>query len=197
MTLFMGEMWLYAPQGLLCSCQQFPHCWWSCRFGGTWGDVLGVLGLSHLSGDERAAEEASLGCCLLCAAASIHPGTRCALFGGKKGKSMVSPACKVCVCVCVAVGTAQLVFHHALLLILLPGSGGAPPLARQAGGGPAPKPFPAAAPTHASPCGPCSPACCWASLSLHGMPMLSLLGTPATWPVYGLSLPLPLQAPAS
>lgn len=94
MTLFMGEIWLCAPQGLLCSCQQFPRCWWSCRFGGIRGDVLGP---SHLSGDERAAE-ASLGCCLPCPAASIRPGTWCALFWGEEGEVHGQP-CLQSVCV--------------------------------------------------------------------------------------------------
>lgn len=40
---------------------------------------------------------------------------------------------------------------------------------------PAPKTSLAAAtPVHTSPCGPGGPACCWASLSLHGSPMLGL-----------------------
>lgn len=55
------------------------------------------------------------------------------VFGERKGKSVVSSACKGHG-VCVAVITAQLRFHFAPLLISLSGGGGAPPLAREAGG---------------------------------------------------------------
>lgn len=55
---------------------------------------------------------------------------------------------------------------------------------------PAPKTSLAAvAPVRTSPCGPCGPACCWTSLSLHGSPVLGL-------PLHSLSMVCLLPCPS-
>lgn len=179
MTLVIGEMWLHAPLDPFCSCQPFQHRWWC--LGAV---AFGALKVTFVVCRSQAtSQEIRVWWRLLQATACSAPqppsaqGCGALVRGERKGKSMVSPTRKGH-SVCVEVSTTRLRFHRALLLMLLSGGGGAPPLAWDAGGGPAPKPSPAAAPAHASPCGPCIPACCWASLSLQGTPILSLPGIP-------------------
>lgn len=125
---------------------------WSCRFGGTWDDVLGVLGPDHLSGDKCAAE-ASPDCCLLHAAASVCTGTWCAHTWGEEGKVCGQPCLQRAQCVC---GSEHHLASCSLcaainLVIWRWGSASFGP-----GGwwGPVPKSS-AAVPAHTSPCGPC------------------------------------------
>lgn len=135
MTLVIGEVWLHAPQDPFCSHQPFQHCWW-CHGAVDLG-ALGVMCWVCWAWDTS--QEMSMRWRLLQAAACSAPqppsvqGCGTLVLGERKGKFVVSPACKGH-SVCVAVSTARLHFHCALLLVSLSSGGGAPPLAREAGG---------------------------------------------------------------
>lgn len=131
-TSVICEMWPRASQDLFCSRQPFQHPWW-CR-----GAVdLGAPGvICWVCWAQATSQEMSVRPGLLqaaaCSASQPPPaqGHGALVLGGRKGKSVVSPACKGH-SVCVAVSTARLHFRRALLLISSSGDAGE---AREAGG---------------------------------------------------------------
>lgn len=172
-------MWLHAPLDPFCSCQPFQHRWW-CHGAVDFGalKVMFVVCRSQATSQEiKSVVEASPGYCLLCTAASICTGTWCTCTWGEEGKVHGQPHLQRAQCACGGEHHSA-AFSPCTALNVVIWWWGSASFGVGCLWGPAPKPSPAAAPAHASPCGPCIPACCWASLSLHGSPILSLPGIP-------------------